>query len=104
MTTFAMLAGTIPVALGIGEAAKGRMSMGIAIIGGILLSTFLTLIVVPAIFSYIDRFRSFVETPFSLDTVLKRFKNTNPEIELHPGTHNGQHKLFNSQSNKKVKK
>lgn len=75
MTTFAMLAGTMPVALGIGEAAKGRMSMGIAIIGGILLSTFLTLVVVPAIYSYIDRFRSFVETPFSLGTVLKRYRN-----------------------------
>ena len=36
MTTFAMLAGTFPVALGIGEAATGRMSMGIAIIGGIM--------------------------------------------------------------------
>jgi predicted RND superfamily exporter protein len=99
-----MLAGTIPVALGIGEAAKGRMSMGIAIIGGILLSTFLTLIVVPAIFAYIDRFRSFVETPFSLDTVLKRFKNTNPDMESRPGAHNGQYKLFNSGSHKKAKK
>jgi HAE1 family hydrophobic/amphiphilic exporter-1 len=76
MTTFAMLAGTLPVALGIGEAAKSRMSMGIAIIGGIILSTFLTLIVVPAIYSYIDRFRVWVERPFSIETVRKRFRKS----------------------------
>jgi hydrophobic/amphiphilic exporter-1 (mainly G- bacteria), HAE1 family len=72
MTTFAMLAGTIPIALGLGEAAKGRMSMGIAIIGGVLLSTILTLLVVPAIFSFIDRLRERIETPFTLDVIEKR--------------------------------
>ncbi len=57
MTSFALIAGTIPVAIGISEAAKPRVSMGIAIIGGLISSTILTLIVVPAVFSYIDRFR-----------------------------------------------
>lgn len=64
MTTLAMIAGTLPLALGIGEVAKMRRSMGIAIIGGLLVSTLITLIVVPAIFSYIDRFREFVESKF----------------------------------------
>jgi HAE1 family hydrophobic/amphiphilic exporter-1 len=64
MTTFAMLAGTLPVALGIGEVSKFRMSMGIAIIGGLVLSTFLTLIVVPAMFEYIDIFREWIEGKF----------------------------------------
>jgi len=64
MTTFAMLAGTLPVALGIGEVSKFRMSMGIAIIGGLILSTFLTLVVVPAIFEYIDIFREWIESKF----------------------------------------
>jgi HAE1 family hydrophobic/amphiphilic exporter-1 len=72
MTTFAMIAGTLPVALGIGEAARGRMSMGVAIIGGVILSTALTLIVVPAVFSFIDRVREKIETPFGLDAVKKR--------------------------------
>ena len=61
MTTFAMIAGTLPVALGIGEASKSRTAMGIAIIGGLVLSTLVTLLVVPAIFEYIDKFREWIE-------------------------------------------
>jgi hydrophobic/amphiphilic exporter-1 (mainly G- bacteria), HAE1 family len=62
MTTFAMLAGMLPLALGIGEAAKMRQSMGIAIIGGLIVSTVITLVVVPAVFEYIDRFRHATES------------------------------------------
>jgi HAE1 family hydrophobic/amphiphilic exporter-1 len=61
MTSFALIAGTIPIAIGISEASKPRTAMGIAIIGGLLLSTALTLVVVPAMFSYIDRFRVWVK-------------------------------------------
>jgi len=57
MTTMALIAGTIPVALGLNEASRQRTSMGVAIIGGLISSTLLTLVVVPAAFSYIDRFR-----------------------------------------------
>lgn len=57
MTSFALVAGTIPVAIGLNEASKSRTAMGVAIIGGILVSTVLTLIVVPAVFTYVDRFR-----------------------------------------------
>ncbi len=57
MTTMALIAGTLPVALGLNEASRQRTSMGVAIIGGLISSTLLTLIVVPAAFSYIDRFR-----------------------------------------------
>jgi HAE1 family hydrophobic/amphiphilic exporter-1 len=57
MTTMALIAGTLPVALGLNEASRQRTSMGIAIIGGLVSSTLLTLVVVPAAFSYIDRFR-----------------------------------------------
>ncbi|MCU0846892.1 MAG: efflux RND transporter permease subunit [Spirochaetes bacterium] len=64
MTTFAMIAGTIPVALGWGEAASFRKAMGIAIVGGLVVSTMITLFVVPAIFGYIDRFREFIESKF----------------------------------------
>ena len=65
MTSFALIAGTIPVAIGISEAAKPRVSMGIAVIGGLISSTILTLIVVPAVFSYIDRFRLWLKFKFS---------------------------------------
>ncbi|MSP33407.1 MAG: efflux RND transporter permease subunit [Rickettsiales bacterium] len=65
MTSFALIAGTIPVAIGISEAAKPRTSMGIAIIGGLISSTILTLIVVPAVFSYVDRFRLWLKEKFA---------------------------------------
>jgi HAE1 family hydrophobic/amphiphilic exporter-1 len=57
MTTVALIAGMLPVAIGLNEASKQRVSMGIAIIGGLISSTLLTLVVVPASYSYIDRFR-----------------------------------------------
>lgn len=58
MTTIALIAGTLPVALGLSEVARSRQSMGIAIIGGLISSTLLTLVVVPAAFGYIDDFRA----------------------------------------------
>lgn len=57
MTTVALIAGMLPVAIGLNEASRQRVSMGISIIGGLLSSTLLTLVVVPAAYSYIDRFR-----------------------------------------------
>lgn len=57
MTSFALIAGTLPVAIGLNEASKSRTAMGVAIIGGMISSTILTLIVVPAVFTYVDRFR-----------------------------------------------
>lgn len=57
MTSFALIAGTVPVAIGLNEASKTRTAMGVAIIGGMLLSTLLTLIVVPSVFTFVDRFR-----------------------------------------------
>lgn len=61
MTSFAIIAGMLPLALGVGEAASYRKSMGIAIIGGVIFSTFVSLVVVPAIFEFVDKFRRFVE-------------------------------------------
>lgn len=64
MTSLAMIMGTVPIALGFGEAAKSRTAMGIAIIGGLILSTVVTLVVVPSIFGFIDRFREWIESKF----------------------------------------
>jgi len=57
MTTFALIAGMLPIAIGLNEASKQRTTMGVAIIGGLISSMLLTLVVVPAAYSYIDRFR-----------------------------------------------
>ncbi len=54
MTTFAMICGMIPVAFGVGEGSETRAPMGIAVIGGLLTSLFLTLIVVPAAYDLFD--------------------------------------------------
>ena len=60
MTSLALIAGMIPIAYGLNEASKMRTSMGIAIIGGLVSSTLLTLLVVPAAFGFIDDFRTWV--------------------------------------------
>lgn len=57
MTSFALIAGTLPIAIGLTELGAQRQSMGVAIISGVLSSTFLTLLVVPAAFGYIEKFR-----------------------------------------------
>ncbi len=54
MTTFAMVFGMLPVALGIGEGSDVRAPMGITVIGGLLTSLFLTLAVVPAAYDLFD--------------------------------------------------
>ncbi|MBD2596536.1 efflux RND transporter permease subunit [Nostoc spongiaeforme FACHB-130] len=60
MTSLATIAGTLPLALGIGAGSEVRQPMGIAIMGGFTTSTLLTLVVVPVIFSYIDNFQTWI--------------------------------------------
>ena len=54
MTTFAMVFGMMPVAFGVGEGSETRSPMGIAVIGGLLTSLFLTLVVIPAAYDLFD--------------------------------------------------
>jgi len=55
MTTAAMIFGMLPLALGLGESGETQAPMGRAIIGGVITSTLLTLVVVPVIYTYLDR-------------------------------------------------
>jgi HAE1 family hydrophobic/amphiphilic exporter-1 len=64
MTSFALIAGMVPVAIGLNEAAKQRTSLGVAVIGGVISSTLLTLVMVPAAFVYIHRFKEWTEVLF----------------------------------------
>jgi HAE1 family hydrophobic/amphiphilic exporter-1 len=64
MTSFALIAGMVPVAIGLNEAAKQRTSLGVAVIGGVISSTILTLVLVPAVFVYIDELRKLLEHLF----------------------------------------
>ena len=58
MTTLALIAGMIPVALGIGEGADFRAPLGRAVIGGTITSTFLTLFVIPTVYEIFDEWRA----------------------------------------------
>jgi HAE1 family hydrophobic/amphiphilic exporter-1 len=58
MTTFALIAGMVPVAIGAGEGADFRAPLGRAVIGGVITSTVLTLVVIPTFYEILDGWRS----------------------------------------------
>jgi HAE1 family hydrophobic/amphiphilic exporter-1 len=57
MTTFALIAGMTPVAIGVGEGGEFYRPMAVAIIGGIITSTLLTLLVIPSFYDSIETAR-----------------------------------------------
>jgi len=69
MTTFAAIFGTLPIALGSGAGAELRQPLGVAVVGGLLVSQLLTLFITPVIYLYLDR----------IDRMLKR--RLEPQLE-----------------------
>ncbi len=61
MTSLATVFGILPIALGLGAAAKSRVSMGIVIIGGLLFSLGLTLFIIPALYTYLSSRKRHIE-------------------------------------------
>jgi multidrug efflux pump len=56
MTSFSTIFGILPIAIGFGAGAESRRPLGIVVVGGVLFSTFLTLVIVPVVYSLLARF------------------------------------------------
>ena len=63
ITKLTTILGLLPMALGIGEGAEVRAPMAITVIGGVLLTTFLTLLVIPVVYSVLDRKQFVAQEP-----------------------------------------
>jgi HAE1 family hydrophobic/amphiphilic exporter-1 len=64
MTTFAMAAGMLPTAIGLGEGSEFRQPMAIAVIGGLITSTALSLVLVPVVYEFVDDFENWIGPKF----------------------------------------
>jgi len=65
MTTLAALAGALPIALGLGAGAEARRPLGLAVVGGLMVSQLLTLYFTPVYYIYLDAFQGWLKRRFS---------------------------------------
>jgi len=64
MTSFAIIGATLPTAAGLGRGAGFRQPLGITVVGGVIVSTFLTLLVIPSVYLLFDNFANWIARVF----------------------------------------
>jgi multidrug efflux pump subunit AcrB len=64
MTAFSTIAGILPIAIGFGAGAESRRPMGVAVVGGMLTSTFLTLLIIPVVYTLFSDFGAWLRKVF----------------------------------------
>jgi multidrug efflux pump len=82
MTTMAAMFGGLPIALGRGNGSELRRPLGIAIVGGLMVSQMLTLYTTPVVYLYLDRFRAWASGGKTLRPLEDRRSGNSPEIGL----------------------
>ena len=81
MTTVAMMAGMLPTALGLGQGASFRQPMAIAVIGGLISSTALSLVLVPVVYEFVDGFEQWLRPKLSRFVTQKSAEDDRPIAE-----------------------